>query len=176
MTRATIDNAQVTAATDDAAQTLTLTPRRALRAGRHTIRIQYNGRVLDDPYGMFRVQYQDDNGQTRRMIATQFEPADARRMLPLWDQPNRRAVFALTVTLPTDQMAIGNMPVARTQRLSGGNSGRRSRDTPATPSYLLFLAVGDFERVTRDVAASKSASWCGAANCAWAIRTAGGRS
>lgn len=151
VTRATIDNSQVTAATDDEAQTLTLTPRRALRAGRHTIRIQYTGQVLDDPYGMFRVQYQDDSGQTRRMIATQFEPADARRMLPLWDQPNRRAVFAVTVTHPTEQMAVGNMPVARTQRLSGGNSRTTFQDTPAMPSYLLFLAVGDFERITRDV-------------------------
>ncbi|QGZ94579.1 M1 family metallopeptidase [Terricaulis silvestris] len=151
VTRATIDNSQVATSVDAEAQTLTLTPRRALRGGRHTLRIQYNARILDDPYGLFRVQYQDDNGQTRRMIATQFEPADARRMLPLWDQPNRRAVFALTVTHATDQMAVGNMPVARTQRLSGGLSRTTFQDTPAMPSYLLFLAVGDFERITRDV-------------------------
>jgi aminopeptidase N len=151
VTRATIDNAQVTTSVDEEAQTLTLTPRRALRAGRHTLRIQYNARILDDPYGLFQVQYQDDGGQVHRMIATQFEPADARRMLPLWDQPNRRAVFALTVTHPSDQMAVGNMPVARAQRLSGGLSRTTFQDTPAMPSYLLFLAVGDFERVTRDV-------------------------
>ena len=36
VTRATIDNQQVTTSVDDEAQTLTLTPRRALRAGRHT--------------------------------------------------------------------------------------------------------------------------------------------
>ena len=72
-------------------------------------------------------------------------------MLPLWDQPNRRAVFALTITHPTNQMAIGNMPAARAQRLSGGLTRTTFQDSPSMPSYLLFLAVGDFERVTRDV-------------------------
>ena len=151
VTRATIDNSQVPTSVDAEAQTLTLSPRRALRAGRHTLRIQYNARILDDPYGLFRVEYQDEQGQTRRAITTQFEPADARRMLPLWDQPNRRAVFALTVTHASDQMAVGNMPAARTQRLSGELSRTTFQDTPSMPSYLLFLAVGDFERVTRDV-------------------------
>ena len=151
VTRATIDNSQVTSSVDAEAQTLTLTPRRALRAGRHTLRIQYNARILDDPYGLFRVEYQDEEGQTRRAITTQFEPADARRMLPLWDQPNRRAVFSMTVTHASDQLAVGNMPVARTQRLSGGLSRTTFQDTPSMPSYLLFLAVGDFERVSRDV-------------------------
>ncbi len=151
VTRATIDNQAATATLNEEAQTLTVTPRRPLRAGEHRVRIEYNGTILDDPYGLFRVQYQDDQGQTRRAITTQFEPADARRMLPLWDQPNRRAVFALTVTHPTDQMAIGNMPAARSEALANGLTRTTFQDSPSMPSYLLFLAVGDFERVTRDV-------------------------
>jgi len=148
--RASIDNAAVQAEVNAEAQTLTLTPRRPLAAGRHTIRIAYSGKIYDDAYGLFRVEYQD-GGQTKRAIATQFEPGDARRFAPMWDQPNRRAVFSLTVTAPSDQLAVGNMPVARTQRLSGNRSRTTFADTPSMPSYLLFLAVGDFERVTRNV-------------------------
>lgn len=150
VSRATIDNSSVQFATNDEAQTLTLTPRRPLRAGRHTIRITYSGVIQDEAYGLFRVEYQD-NGQTKRAIATQFEPGDARRLAPMWDQPNRRAVFSMTVTAPTDQLAVSNMPVERAQRLSGGLTRTRFADTPSMPSYLLFLAVGDFERITRDV-------------------------
>jgi aminopeptidase N len=150
VSRATIDNASVQVATDETAQTLTLTPRRPLRAGRHTIRITYTGVIQDEAYGLFRVEYQD-NGQTKRMVVTQFEPGDARRFAPMWDQPNRRAVFSISVTAASDQMAVSNMPVARTQRLSGGLTRTTFADTPSMASYLVFLAVGDFERITTDV-------------------------
>jgi aminopeptidase N len=148
--RAEIDGASAAVAADAQAQTLTLTPRRPLRPGRHTIAISYRGKIQDDAYGLFRVSY-EANGQNRRALATQFEPGDARRLAPMWDQPNRRAVFALTVTAPSDQMAVSNMPASRTARLGGGLTRTSFADTPSMPSYLLFLAVGDFERVTRQV-------------------------
>ncbi len=148
--RASIDNTSARADVNNETQTLTLTPRRALRAGRHTIRIAYAGKIYDDAYGLFRVEYQN-NGQSKRAMATQFEPGDARRFAPMWDQPNRRAVFSLTVTAPSDQFVVGNMPAERTARLPGNLTRTRFADTPSMPSYLLFLAVGDFERVTRDV-------------------------
>jgi len=147
---ATIDGAAAQATLDPERQTLTLTPRRALRAGRHTIHIVYSGRIFDEAYGLFRVSYTAD-GQERRALATQFEPGDARRMAPMWDQPNRRAVFSLTVTAPSAEMVISNMPIARTADAGAGRTRTTFADTPSMPSYLLFLAVGDFERVTRNV-------------------------
>ena len=72
-------------------------------------------------------------------------------MAPMWDQPNRRAVFSLTVTAPSSEMVVGNMPAARTERLARGMTRTTFADTPSMPSYLLFLAVGDFERITQDV-------------------------
>lgn len=150
VTRATINNRAVAFAVDNDAQTLTLTPRRPLRAGRHTIRITYSGRIFDDAYGLFRVEY-DQDGETRRALATQFQVGDARRFSPMWDQPNMRSVFSISVTARSDLMAIGNMPVARTQSVAGGLTRTTFQDTPSMASYLLFLGVGDFERVTTDV-------------------------
>jgi aminopeptidase N len=151
VTRATIDNSVARTTTDPEAQTLTLTPRRRLGPGRHTIRIFYSGKVYEDAYGLFRVTYRGDDGQQRHALATQFEPGDARRLAPMWDQPNRRAVFSVTVTAPSAMMAVSNMPAARTSRAAGGMTRTTFADTPSMASYLLFLAVGDFERVTRDV-------------------------
>jgi aminopeptidase N len=148
--RGSIDGTRVETAIDEAAQTLTLTPSRALAAGRHTLRISYRGRIYDNAYGLFRVQYEDD-GRPKRALATQFQPGAARRFAPMWDQPNRRAVFSLSVTAPSDQFVVGNMPTEETTPVSGDRTRTRFADTPAMPSYLLFLAVGDFERVTRDV-------------------------
>lgn len=148
--RATIDGAGVGFDTDADAQTLTLTPRHALRPGRHVIRVLYDGKIYDQAYGLFRVSYQAD-GATKRALATQFEPGDARRLAPMWDQPNRRAVFSLTVTAPADQLVVSNMPAARSVRLANGLQRVTFADTPSMASYLLFLAVGDFERVTTNV-------------------------
>ncbi len=150
VTQAIIDNQTVRFAVDNEAQTLTLTPRRPLRAGRHTIRLTYNGRIFDDAYGLFRVEY-DQDGQTQRALATQFQVGDARRFSPMWDQPNMRSVFSIAVTAPSNLMAIGNMPVESAARLDNGLTRTRFQDTPSMASYLLFLGVGDFERVTADV-------------------------
>lgn len=151
ITSAMIDGVRVQAAADNATQTLTLTPRRPLRAGRHTIRIAYSGRIYDEAYGLFRVSYTAADGQEKRALATQFEPGDARRMAPMWDQPNRRAVFSMTVTAPTQEMVVSNMPVTRTRALRNGLTRTTFADTPSMPSYLLFLAVGDFERISQTV-------------------------
>ena len=149
--RAQIDGATAQASLDPEAQTLTLTPRRTLEPGRHVIRITYSGRIYDEAYGLFRVSYQDADGAEQRLLATQFEPGDARRLAPMWDQPNLRAVFQLTVTAPSGQMAVSNMPAERTERAGRGLTRTVFADTPSMPSYLLFMGVGDFERVTRDV-------------------------
>lgn len=148
--RAAIDGAPAAIALDEAAQTLTLTPRRPLAPGAHEIRIDYAGRINEDAFGLFRVSY-DDDGVAKRALATQFEPGDARRFAPMWDQPNRRAVFSLTVTAPSGQMVISNMPAAETEQLAGGFTRTRFQDTPSMPSYLLFFGMGDFERIATDV-------------------------
>lgn len=147
---AEIDDRDTRFTLDTEAQTLTLTPRRPLRPGRHTIEIDYAGVIYEEAYGLFRVTYEDD-GQTKHALATQFEPGDARRFAPMWDQPDRRAVFSLTVTAPTDLMVIGNMPVENAAPVANAMTRTTFADTPSMPSYLLFLGVGDFERVTRDV-------------------------
>ncbi len=51
------------------------------------------------------------DGNARYMAVTQFEPVDARRAFPCWDDPQFKAVFQLSVTAPKDRVAISNMPV-----------------------------------------------------------------
>ncbi len=148
--RATINGRRAAFTLNEATQTLTLTPARPLPAGAHTIVIRYRGKINDEAYGLFRAVYEAD-GEEKVALATQFEPGDARRFAPMWDQPNLRAVFSLTVTAPADLFAVSNMPVAERTELSRGRARIRFADTPSMPSYLLFFGLGDFERVTQDV-------------------------
>ncbi len=85
------------------------------------------------------------------MLNTQFEVGDARRFAPMWDEPSAKATFALEVTIPKGQSAYSNMPVAAT-RVDGEKQHVRFATSPRMSSYLLYLAVGELERISQPVA------------------------
>ena len=132
-------------------QRATFTFAHALAPGRHTLKIAYRGKINDQASGLFRLQYATPQGQATSLF-TMFEDSDARRFVPSWDEPARRATFDLTVTVPAGLMAVGNMPIASTEPLPGDLQRVRFATTPKMSTYLLFFGLGDFERVHRDVA------------------------
>ena len=132
-------------------QRATFTFAHPLAIGRHTLKIAYSGKIQDQAAGLFRLRYATPDGEATALF-TMFEDSDARRFVPSWDEPARRATFDLTVTVPADQMAVGNMPVASTEALPGNLKRVRFATTPKMSTYLLFFGLGDFERVHRDVA------------------------
>jgi aminopeptidase N len=135
---------------DAAQQTAAFVFPRQLAPGRYTLEIDYTGQIYQQASGLFALD--SGSGAARsRALFTQFENSDARRLAPLWDEPGVKAVFALTVEAPAGQRAISNMPVARVQALAGGRRATTFADTPKMSSYLLFLALGDFERIHRQV-------------------------
>jgi aminopeptidase N len=83
----------------------------------------------------------------RRTLATNFEPAHARQLLPCWDEPARKATFTVTVDAPKDRMVVSNMPVAETRAIAPRLQRVRFAESPKMSTYLLFVAVGDFERI-----------------------------
>src|SRR5262249_44035723 len=51
-------------------------------------------------------------------------------------------------TVPANQMAVSNMPLAGEQALGNGLKKVTFRTSPKMSSYLLFFAMGDFERLS----------------------------
>ncbi len=118
--------------------------------GRHSLAIGYHGAIAKGTLGFFAMDYDSPAGR-RRTLATNFEPAEARRLLPCWDEPAKKATFTVSVDAPADRMAISNMPVAQTTPLGGGLQRVRFAETPRMSTYLLFLGVGDYERIHQQV-------------------------
>ncbi|MEO5690444.1 MAG: M1 family metallopeptidase [Burkholderiaceae bacterium] len=145
------DKAATRITLDAQRQRATFTFAHPIAPGRHTLRIAYRGKINDQAAGLFRLQYATPAGQATSLF-TMFEDSDARRFVPSWDEPARRATFELTVTVPAASMAVGNMPVAATEALAGDLKRVRFATTPKMSTYLLFFGLGDFERVHRDVA------------------------
>jgi aminopeptidase N len=122
----------------------------AYAPGPHKLAIAYHGRITQGTIGFFAMDYDTASGK-RRTLATNFEPAEARALLPCWDEPALKAAFSISVIAPADQMAVSNMPVAAITPMEGGVQRVRFAETPQMSTYLLFLAIGDFERAHRAV-------------------------
>ncbi len=136
---------------DNAAQTATFTAQAPLAPGTYVLSIAYAGTINQQASGLFALDYAD-RGVSKRALFTQFENSDARRFVPSWDEPFYKAVFSLKAIVPAGEMAVGNLPVAtRTAIKTGVNAGKdlvSFGDSPRMSSYLLFFALGDFERAT----------------------------
>ena len=131
--------AQVTS--DPKAETATLTVPKALAAGPATIHIRYTGILNNELRGFYLSQVGN-----RKYGVTQFEPADARRAYPSFDQPDMKATFELTVVVDKGDMAISNGKVVSDTPGPGPDKHTvKFSTTPKMSSYLLALAVGEFQ-------------------------------
>jgi len=148
---ATIDDdaQRADVALDAASETATLTFPKALTAGAHRLRIGFTARINAFGRGLFFVDYPTDNG-VKRMLSSQLEPADARRIFPCWDEPAFKATFALTVTVPRTFLAVSNMPVAREEPVAPDKKQVAFAPTPKMSSYLFVFAAGELERLTAE--------------------------
>ena len=136
-------------ALDPAAETATLTFPNAISKGPHKLRLAFTAKINPFGRGLFFADYPTEAG-SKRMISTQLEPADARRIFPCWDEPAFKATFALTVTVPQNFLAVSNMPIEREEPLAGGNKRVVFPPTPKMSSYLFVLSAGELERITAD--------------------------
>ena len=135
---------------DEPSQTATFTFDAPLAAGRYALAIDYTGVINTQANGLFAIDYDTEAGK-KRALYTQFEAPDARRFVPSWDEPNLKATFDLTVNAPSADMVVSNMPQTASKDLGNGMKRVVFATSPKMSTYLLFLAVGDFERATDTV-------------------------
>jgi aminopeptidase N len=136
-------------ALDATAETATLTFARPLAIGAHRLRIGFTARINKFDRGLFLIDYPTDNG-VKRMLSSKLEPADARRIFPCWDEPAFKATFALTVTVPSAHLALGNMPITSETPVASDLKRVSFAPTPKMSSYLFVFTTGELERLTAD--------------------------
>jgi aminopeptidase N len=129
---------------DEKKQTLTLPLPESLPAGKYTLVISYRGKIGTQAQGLFVDRYPTPSGD-KLMLGTQFEPTDARRVFPCWDEPVYRATYDITLVVREKLMAVGNMPVTAEKNLGDGWKETTFARTPSMPTYLVALYAGEFE-------------------------------
>src|SRR5262249_42848133 len=112
---------------------------RPLAAGRATLRVRYAAALRADLRGLYLAR----SGK-RRYAATQLEAADARRFFPCFDEPDKKARFALRLTTPAKNAAVASGAIVRTARRKG-RVPYPSGEPPPLSTYLVALIVGELE-------------------------------
>jgi len=116
---------------------------RAVGPGEAELDLAYDGPFGNKMRGLYRTQ---DRGAWYAF--TQFEPTDARRAFPCFDEPGFKTPFDVAITVPQDLVAFANMKERRRQPQAGGGQVRFEFETsPPLPTYLVALAVGTFDVV-----------------------------
>ena len=136
---------------DEEAQTLTLALTASLPVSSHALVIDFSGTLGEQPQGLYLSRYQKD-GVEKKALATQFEPGDARRMFPCWDEPAFRVKIDLSVVVPEGLVVVSNMPARKRDGSVLIMPGVDRFDlTPPMPTYLLALFAGEFEKLEDEV-------------------------
>jgi aminopeptidase N len=115
-----------------------------LPAGKVSLSISYTG-ILNDKLRGFYLS----KTKARNYAVTQFEPTDARRAYPSFDEPALKATYDITLVIDTGDNAISNTQVV--SDTPGPVSGKHTvkfATTPKMSTYLVAFLVGDFKCTT----------------------------
>src|SRR5213594_2487577 len=172
--KASIDGTQLSPAAiklDPNNELVTIALPRGAAQGDHTLALEFSGKITPKGRGFYYMPYQEqDTGAKKIALGTQFEPSDARRFFPCWDEPSFRSRFQLTAVVPENWLAVSNMPVeserkidppspnASPARTSGATSiGKevRFQATPSMSSYLNVFVAGELDLIETKVAGTQ---------------------
>jgi aminopeptidase N len=109
-------------------------PAREMHAGRNTVHLdfQVDPRLLN---------------HRGNLVYTLSVPDKARRLFPCFDQPDLKATYHLTLTLPAHWQALSNGAVL-SRRTEGARTTLQFAPTEPLSTYLFAFAAGEFQRVS----------------------------
>jgi len=130
---------------DEETERLSLPLASSVGPGTFRLHLEFAGTLNDRLRGFYRSQYTDAAGQVRRLATTQFEATDARRAFPCFDEPEMKAVFAVTLNVEPGLLAVSNSPAVSATTDASGRRRVVFADTIRMSTYLLAFVVGPLE-------------------------------
>jgi puromycin-sensitive aminopeptidase len=113
--------------------------------GLWSLELGFSGRLNDKLRGLYRSTYQRDDGTQATIAASQFEPTDARRAFPCFDEPDRKATFSVTLEADEGLLAVSNGALVEAVPAGQGRVRHRFADTIPMSTYLVAMVVGPLE-------------------------------
>ncbi|CAF1380877.1 unnamed protein product, partial [Didymodactylos carnosus] len=75
----------------------------------YTLYQDFESNLNDGNVGFYQSEFKDTNGD-RKLLATKFQPTDARKAFPCFDEPKLKATFKITIIHPQNTIALANFP------------------------------------------------------------------
>lgn len=120
----------------------------------YKLTIDFVGFLNDQMAGFYRSSYTDLAGHKVVMATTQFEPTDARRAFPCFDEPALKATFQLRVTVPAHLSVVSNTPMVSSHTTSSASTTTNNNNktvtfatTPKMSTYLVACVIGLFDHI-----------------------------
>jgi puromycin-sensitive aminopeptidase len=133
------------AALDEKSQTAVFSFGEMLAKGLWKLTAEYEGSLVQPSLeGFYRTKWTDENNVDHWAATTQFEATHARRAFPCWDEPAKKATYAVTFVVDEQLTVLSNMRVA-SETVENGWKTVTFRPTPRMSTYLLAWCVGTFE-------------------------------
>jgi aminopeptidase N len=117
-----------------------LTDEQPIPAGSYELSIEFTAQYSKDALGLYKTNFQNVN-----YLFTQFEMLFARRAFPIFDEPNVKIPYQLTLTVPSELEVATNTPVI-SEVVKGDTKTVRFKKTPPMSSYLIAITVGDLDK------------------------------
>jgi cytosol alanyl aminopeptidase len=109
------------------------------------LRIEYEGKIDGErPQGVYSVS--EGEGADNRYVYSLFEPLDARRAFPCFDEPGYKVPWKLAIRVRKEHTAFSNAEVV-SETDEGAMKKIAFAETPPIPSYLVAFMAGPFETV-----------------------------
>jgi len=112
--------------------------------GPATLTVSYRGSIDETrSRGLYRVREADGEWYAY----TFFEPIDARRVMPCFDEPSAKVPWKLRLRVPRGDVALANAPVESERDEGPGTKLVTFAESKPLPSYLVAFVVGPFDLV-----------------------------
>lgn len=135
---------------DIKAETTTFYFKKQIKKGRGNLNIIFSGIINESLRGFYKSEYKIDN-KTKYLATTQFEATDARQAFPCFDEPAQKAIFNVSLIIPTSHTAISNTLPIKIKEHEAGYKIVSFSPTPRMSTYLLAFIIGEFEWIEKKV-------------------------
>lgn len=104
--------------------------------------------------GLFEFKFVTEELEERSMVASKFEPLDARKAFPCFDEPNMKATFSLSIVHPNDTSVLSNSPVLTDVSIPTADGFQLTKFdiTPKLPTHslaLVLFSTDDFTHIQK---------------------------
>ena len=120
--------------------TVIVTAAAPLQPGKYALTIDFTSKYNRQAVGLYKMLTKDG----APYLFTQFEAIDARKAFPCWDEPGFKIPYELTLTVPEQFDAVANTDRVSESKKDGQKRTRFAKTKPL-PSYLIAMAVGEFD-------------------------------